>query len=54
LALFDPERIEPVEQEFDGKKVQRFQYTVKDQNTGQEKYWVINKSYMHSKARVRK
>jgi hypothetical protein len=43
LGLFDPERIEPVEQEFDGKKVQRFQYTVKDPNTGQEKYWVVSK-----------
>jgi hypothetical protein len=38
LGLFDPQKMEPVEQEFDGKKVQRFQYTVKDPNTGQEKY----------------
>jgi hypothetical protein len=36
LGLFDPEKMEPVEQEFDGKKVQRFEYTVKDPNTGQE------------------
>jgi hypothetical protein len=43
LGLFDPEKMEPVEQEFDGKKVQRFQYTVKDPNTGQEKYWVVSK-----------
>jgi hypothetical protein len=35
--------MEPVEQEFDGKKVQRFQYTVKDPNTDQEKYWIVSK-----------
>ena len=29
--------------EFDGKNVQRFQYTVKDPNTGQEKYWTVSK-----------
>jgi hypothetical protein len=34
--------MEPVEQEFDGKKVQRFQHTVKDPNTGQEKYWIVS------------
>ena len=43
LGLFDPEKMEPVEQEFDGKKVQRFEYTVKDPNTGQEKYWIVSK-----------
>ena len=43
LGLFDPEKMEPVEQEFDGKKVQRFEYTVKDPNTGREKYWVVSK-----------
>ena len=41
--LFDAEKVEPVEMEFDGKKVQRFQYTVKDPNTGQEKYWTVSK-----------
>jgi hypothetical protein len=43
LGLFDPEKMEPVEKEFDGKYVQRFQYTVKDPNTGQEKYWTVSK-----------
>jgi hypothetical protein len=43
IGLFDPEKMEPVEKEFDGKKVQRFQYTVKDPNTGQEKYWPVSK-----------
>jgi hypothetical protein len=43
LGLFDPEKMEPVEQEFDGKKVQRFEYTVKDPNTGQETYWIVSK-----------
>lgn len=43
-GLFDPEKIQPVEKEFDGKKVQRFQYTVKDPNTGQEKYWPVSKT----------
>ena len=33
VLLFDPEKIEPMEREFDGKKVQRFQYTVKDTHT---------------------
>jgi hypothetical protein len=32
--LFNAEKVEPVEIEFDGKKVQRFQYTVKDPNMG--------------------
>ena len=43
LWLFDPEKIQPVEQEFDGKKIQRFQYTIKDPNIGQEKYWIVSK-----------
>src|SRR5205807_5373798 len=43
LGLFDPEKFEPVIQEFDGKKVQRFQYMIKDPNTGQEKFWRISK-----------
>ena len=34
VGLFNPEKMEPVEQEFDGKKVQRFQYTIQDPNTG--------------------
>jgi hypothetical protein len=42
-GLFDPEKVEPEEKEFDGKKVQRFRYTVKDPNTGQEKYWSVGK-----------
>ena len=41
--LFDAEKVDPVEMEFDGKKVQRFQYTVKDPNTNQEKYWTVSK-----------
>lgn len=43
VLLFDAEKIEPVEREFDGKNVQRFQYTVKDTNTGQEKIWTVSK-----------
>jgi hypothetical protein len=43
VGLFNPEKMEPVEQEFDGKKVQRFQYTIQDPNTGQEKYWIVSK-----------
>ena len=39
----DAEKVDPVEKEFDGKKVQRFQYTVKDPNTSQEKYWTVSK-----------
>ena len=29
IWIFDAEKIQPVEKEFDGKKVQRFQYTYK-------------------------
>jgi hypothetical protein len=43
LGLFNPEKMEPVENEYDGKIVQRFQYTVMDPNTGQEKYWSVGK-----------
>lgn len=43
VLLFDPEKIEPIEREFDGKKVQRFQYTVKDSQTTQEKIWTVSK-----------
>lgn len=41
--LFDPEKIEPIEREYDGKRVQKFQYTVKDPNVDQEKVWPISK-----------
>lgn len=43
LDLFDSEKHEPVIQEFDGKKVQRFQYMVKNPNTRQEKFWRVSK-----------
>ena len=43
VGLFNPEKMEPVEQEFDGKKVQRFQYTIQDPNTGMEKFWIVSK-----------
>ena len=29
IWIFDAEKIQPVEKEFDGKKVQRFQYIIK-------------------------
>ena len=35
--------MEPVEKEFDVKKVQRFQYTVTNPNTGEEKYLSVGK-----------
>jgi hypothetical protein len=38
IWIFDAEKVEPVEKEFDGKKVQRFQYTALDLISGQEKY----------------
>jgi hypothetical protein len=45
IWLFDAEKIEPVEQEFDGKKVQKFQYAVVDPNDpGQERYWTASKT----------
>jgi hypothetical protein len=43
IWIFDAEKVEPVEKEFEGKMVQRFQYTIKDPNTGQEKYWTVSK-----------
>ena len=43
VGLFDPELIEPEEQEYDGKKVQKFKYTIKDPNTGLERYWPVGK-----------
>jgi hypothetical protein len=44
VLLFDAEKIEPVEPVFDGKKIQKFQYTVKDLNTDQEKVWSVSKT----------
>lgn len=44
IWLFNAEKIEPVEQEFDGRKVQKFQYAVVDPNNlGKERYWTANK-----------
>jgi hypothetical protein len=42
---FDPEKIEPVEMEFNGKTSQRYQYAVTDPNTDQEdeKYFTVSK-----------
>jgi hypothetical protein len=42
---FDPEKIEPVEVEFDGKKSTRYQYVVTDPNDleQQEKYFTLSK-----------
>ena len=37
IWIFDAEKVEPVEKEFDGKKVQRFQYTIKDPKYGPRK-----------------
>lgn len=43
LGLFDSEKHEPLIQEFDGRKIQRFQYMVKNPNTGQENFWRVSK-----------
>jgi hypothetical protein len=43
VSQFDPEKIEPIESEFDGKKVRRFQYWVTDPNSGLEKIWPVSK-----------
>lgn len=43
VGLFDPEKMEPVENEYDGKKVERILYLVKDPNTGQERPWPVSK-----------
>ena len=43
MLLLDAEKIEPVESEFDGKKVRRFQYWVTDPNSGLEKIWAVSK-----------
>jgi hypothetical protein len=42
---FDPEKIEQVEAEFNGKKSQRYRYTVTDPNdaSNQEKYLEVGK-----------
>jgi hypothetical protein len=44
IWIFDAEKIQPVEKEFDGRKVQRFQYIVQDpDNPDYEKYWTVSK-----------
>src|SRR6266566_3591286 len=40
---FDAEKIEPKEVEFNGKKNQRYQYTVFDPNVEDEKYFTVSK-----------
>jgi hypothetical protein len=41
---FDPEKIEPVDVEFEGKKSIRYQYTVTDPNeTDKSKYFTVSK-----------
>jgi hypothetical protein len=41
--LFDPEQVKAVEVEFDGKKTTRFEYTVTDPNSQQEKTMTVSK-----------
>jgi hypothetical protein len=43
VLQFDPERIEQVEAEFNGKKSMRFRYTVKEEGSDQEKYLEVGK-----------
>jgi len=45
VLQFDPEKIEQVQAEFNGKKSQRYRYTVTDPNNGsnQEKYLEVGK-----------
>src|ERR671920_1747011 len=43
IWIFNAEKIQPVEKEFDGKKVQRFQYTYKIPIIQTEKYWTVSK-----------
>ena len=44
IWINDAEKIQPVEKEFDGKKVQRFQYIIQiPHNQDYEKYWTIGK-----------
>jgi len=42
---FDPEKMEPIEVEFDGKKYIRYRYTVTDPNDPEqtEKYFTVSK-----------
>jgi hypothetical protein len=40
---FDPERIEQVEAEFNGKKSIRFRYAVKEDGTDTEQYFEVSK-----------
>ena len=41
LALeFNPEKIQPVEAEFNGKKTQRYRYTVTDPNGNKQEKWL--------------
>lgn len=45
LSGVDAENNEPVEQEFDGKKVWKFQYVVVDPNKrSHERYWTANRN----------
>jgi hypothetical protein len=45
VLQFNPEKIEQIEAEFNGKKTQRYQYTVTEPNSGsnQEKYLTVGK-----------
>ena len=44
VLVFDPEKIKPVEREFDGKPVQKYDYTVKELNTDLERVWPVGKT----------
>jgi hypothetical protein len=44
-TIYNAENMEPVEQEFDGKKVRKFQYAIVDPNKpSQERYWTANRN----------
>ena len=44
ILQFNPEKIDPIETDFNGKKSQRYRYTVTDPNNGsQEKYLEVGK-----------
>jgi hypothetical protein len=43
IWYFDAEKMETVESEFNGKKTIRYQYTVADPNTSEEKYFTVSK-----------
>jgi hypothetical protein len=44
IWINDAEKIQPVEKEFDRKKVQRFQYIIQDPNNSDyETYWTVGK-----------